>query len=1007
MKNFIVDEEIDLLSKKQDSNENQNADFLNTMTYVKTLTDCVCNAPKDKPITIGLFGSWGSGKSSIIKTFRGLITEKYKERNESVKVITYDAWKYANDSFRRMFLLQMQEDLGFEQTPLMQKFYINTSEDVKINTQIKWKELAFGGLIILCVIVSVVECTDIKDSHKIVAAAFISLASLVLAILRGAFKELKVNIQQPHLFAPEQFEECFDEMCKNAQNKKSSKCLLSKYILKDGKCIDRLIIVIDNIDRCTSELAYELLTNIKNFLGNKHNIIFIVPVDDNALKKHIVNTKGANNNADEEFLRKFFNICIRIKPFQREEMFDFADSLNKKYNLGFEPTTVSLVANEFAKNPRRIIQLFNNLTVELDTMPEAFAKKHQVLICLLLIIREEYQDFYQMLQEDSSKLVKYEELDHVKKELRDFLGLNQAVLDTYASDVLAIERILSNSIVFNKIPEKLKNDYLNKEYCDESKQMLSEPQNRKNLVGYIERSLNKAIQRQLWDTDVKNTIERIIELSKEGCLSKDDYLRLTGRLKENVIFKEVADRQKSLHSLIEWASIVERLGISTLTSSLIQYMNSEENGEYNDKFDIWYACQKFKPKYIDSLKKMILKASQKDINGLISVDFGENSSYVYTNDVIDLVVGKIKEDENKAVKCMTNIASKINIQKNHVVNYVKALNEATPAYNFNTDNSNEIIDKLCKVNDLLSLIKPTELGDISLNELKLFYEKFNKENTSVMNIGYNRKPVKRSFVIDNKDKEEAIDAFITFIYETSRLTKNIVVEHNTVQAIIENGKYNQILLEKFKTLFDMGYPIEKYGLNILSINDYTDSQLVMIDYLLKHKEGDGSFTINDNDAKRVLERLFNLALKEDNESKAEYVAKIKDLILEQRNADVLSNILLEKDKEWLLALPSNLSDFAIKIFEEHFEDYKEHQKVLILLASKGSKNIKKTIIGIVNNKINDDNERNNGFEIILSLNGLNKKDLNPIYSSLEYLKENKPEFNDVIEECQKHLEYNN
>lgn len=73
---FVIDEEIDLFAKQGDGDV-QKVDLLNTATYVKTLTDCVMSVPEDKPFTIGLFGEWGSGKSSIIRTFKGQIAERY------------------------------------------------------------------------------------------------------------------------------------------------------------------------------------------------------------------------------------------------------------------------------------------------------------------------------------------------------------------------------------------------------------------------------------------------------------------------------------------------------------------------------------------------------------------------------------------------------------------------------------------------------------------------------------------------------------------------------------------------------------------------------------------------------------------------------------------------------------------------------------------------------------------------------------------------------------------
>jgi len=101
-RNFIVDEEINL-------NEN---DLLNTKKYATTLSKIVLNSPLNNVFTIGLFGGWGSGKSSITKTVQ---TELEQLDKLKIKFIKYDAWKYANDSFRRMLLLQIQESLKFTQ----------------------------------------------------------------------------------------------------------------------------------------------------------------------------------------------------------------------------------------------------------------------------------------------------------------------------------------------------------------------------------------------------------------------------------------------------------------------------------------------------------------------------------------------------------------------------------------------------------------------------------------------------------------------------------------------------------------------------------------------------------------------------------------------------------------------------------------------------------------------------------------------------------------------------
>ena len=86
---FVIDQEIDLFEKQGEENV-QGADLLNTSTYVNTLTNCVMSAPHNRPFTIGLFGEWGSGKSSIIKTFSKDVVKKYAAENKNVSNPPYE-----------------------------------------------------------------------------------------------------------------------------------------------------------------------------------------------------------------------------------------------------------------------------------------------------------------------------------------------------------------------------------------------------------------------------------------------------------------------------------------------------------------------------------------------------------------------------------------------------------------------------------------------------------------------------------------------------------------------------------------------------------------------------------------------------------------------------------------------------------------------------------------------------------------------------------------------------
>ena len=108
---FVVDIERNL---------NEKEDLLCTMCYADQLVDTIKNVPTKQAYTIGLYGTWGSGKSTIIQTAKEKLE---KDKSSRIKMVVYDAWKYSGDSFRRMFLLHLQNELELSTTPEMERFY--------------------------------------------------------------------------------------------------------------------------------------------------------------------------------------------------------------------------------------------------------------------------------------------------------------------------------------------------------------------------------------------------------------------------------------------------------------------------------------------------------------------------------------------------------------------------------------------------------------------------------------------------------------------------------------------------------------------------------------------------------------------------------------------------------------------------------------------------------------------------------------------------------------------
>ena len=174
MKPFILDKERILDAEN---------DLLKTIVYSENLVKVIENTPKDRVFTIGVFGGWGTGKSSIIKTAQHVIEERHKD----VRFITYDAWKYSNDSFRRMFLLKIQQELKMRQTSEMSRFYQSETVESEPKTTLSVKGVALAVFVVAIISIILLSIPSVGVEWKVAIPTLGTLGTFLLALLNGCF----------------------------------------------------------------------------------------------------------------------------------------------------------------------------------------------------------------------------------------------------------------------------------------------------------------------------------------------------------------------------------------------------------------------------------------------------------------------------------------------------------------------------------------------------------------------------------------------------------------------------------------------------------------------------------------------------------------------------------------------------------------------------------------------------------------------------------------------------
>ncbi len=292
--------------------------------------------PPHGPHVIGLDGSWGSGKSNIIRMIEGIIHRKSWER---ALLLMYNVWGHQSDSLCRSILDELTELLTYNDPPMLPEEKRSELIDEYYKLQSQHKEIRTHA--------------TTRSRKKTIG---LSIRLWLRALGARASYVRTYNAERRTLHE--------DEF-----TSKSSSTQFKKWIgkLNDGlRC--PLIIVCDDIDRLSAQKVQEFWAAIHTlFTEVKYERIkVIVPFD----RSHIISAFREENIQGEdstpkcygnEFIDKTFDAVYRVPP---PILSDWKDYLSTQWKTAFgkEPEgsvtqIYDLLAN--GKTPREIIAFIN------------------------------------------------------------------------------------------------------------------------------------------------------------------------------------------------------------------------------------------------------------------------------------------------------------------------------------------------------------------------------------------------------------------------------------------------------------------------------------------------------------------------------------------------------------------------------------------------------------------------------------------------------------------------
>lgn len=254
------------------------------------------------PATIGVYGDWGGGKSSLLK-----IVQKQLEEDEAVIVLSFNGWLFEDYENAKTALM------GSILEELLNHRKILPKAKEKIKKLLKrvngFKLVAGVGKIALGL------STGIAPLAASGGWDVLSLLSLVKGNSKDAkFGELKDAIEEKNKKEEE------DEADRRRQIREFRKDFAE---LLDESNIKKLVIIIDDLDRCLPDTIIDTLEAIKLFLFVK-NTAFILGADEYlvkyAVRKRFPELPGERAEVGRDYLEKLVQFPVRVPPLGRAAM---------------------------------------------------------------------------------------------------------------------------------------------------------------------------------------------------------------------------------------------------------------------------------------------------------------------------------------------------------------------------------------------------------------------------------------------------------------------------------------------------------------------------------------------------------------------------------------------------------------------------------------------------------------------------------------------------------------
>ena len=243
--------------------ESDKDDLLERASFASHLGKAICECDAKGGFVIGIYGEWGSGKTSVINMAIHTVEEVYKEESNKPIIIKFSPWNYS------------------EQSNLISTFFNSLQNQIAIKGDDEFKKKVGKALS------DYAGAFDALSIIPVLGPGFAALFKTV-AIAKGNYLMQEVNLDKARM----DLEDCLIKLDR------------------------KIIVIIDDIDRLTNIQIRDVFQLVKQ-VADFSNIIYLLAMDRKIVCRAL---KEVHNVEGNEYLEKIIQVSFEIPPLQKVQI---------------------------------------------------------------------------------------------------------------------------------------------------------------------------------------------------------------------------------------------------------------------------------------------------------------------------------------------------------------------------------------------------------------------------------------------------------------------------------------------------------------------------------------------------------------------------------------------------------------------------------------------------------------------------------------------------------------